>query len=80
MRAHTNTHKLFLSNRSSEKVPSWLCYIGKGRGGFGGQILKLDNLSGSLKSLSLLLALHCAADCTTPDKLKLAHYGNNYSG
>ncbi len=53
---------------------------GKGPGGFGGQILKLDNLSGSLMSLSLLLALRCAADCTTPNKVKLPHYGNNCSG
>lgn len=49
-----DTHKLFLSNLSSEKVPSWLCYIGKGRGGFGaGQPL------GQIMSLSLLLAPDC---------------------
>lgn len=77
---HTRTHKLFLSDQSSEKVQSWLCYIGKGRGGFGGHILELDNLSASLMALSLLLALCYAADCTTPNKLKLPHYGNNCSG
>ena len=58
MHIDAHTHKLFLSSQSSEKVQSWLCYTGKGRGGFGGQILKLDNPSASLMSLSLLLALH----------------------
>lgn len=28
---HTHAHKLFLSDQSSKKVPSWLCYIWKGR-------------------------------------------------
>ena len=80
MRAHIDRHKLFLSRQSSECVPSWLCYIGMGRGGFGGQISMLDHLSGTLISLSLSLALCCAADCTTPNKLKLPLYGNNCSG
>lgn len=31
----TNTHQLFLSDQSFEKVPSWLCYIWKGHEGFG---------------------------------------------
>ena len=76
---HTHTHtltlnltltltlipKLFLSNFSSAKVPSRLCYTASACGGLGGQISELGNLSGSLMSLSLLLALRFAANCTT---------------
>lgn len=78
--AHTHSRTSYSClNHSSEKVPSWLCYTGTGRGGFEGQMLKQDNLSGSLMSLSLLLARYRAADCTTSNKVKLAHYGNNCS-